>query len=394
MAKDISEELYAKIKESFDRKYEKAQLLGEPLHDVFARIQSGAATFRDADMYAVEVGSMLSDSLKEHIKLDKLPNKTFYRNIAQKTLGVSLKDGYGMVSNIAAVIQEEMNEAAGIGLKGVKPKLEVKAVDKVVEGAVQAKSQEELDAALTEPVKTFTRRVVDDTQKANARLHNKVGLEVKVDREYDGVGLHEGTDVCDWCLQRAGTWTYEKAMANGVFERHEGCGCIIDYTSKKGERTRGTGWKNSEGKTTKTWKWEETQNIKAKNPKALEENILEKTKYEKPINIGHDLGAKTVDTLVRLPDGSQTRVTPGSKIDQVQTIAGCGRKRQIDEIDTLMTLFPDSNELLWKKKKGIGFVDYDGDSYKAELHWYEEPSQGRVRMKVKPDAAGNWFIDD
>lgn len=241
MAKDISEELYAKIKESFDRKYEKAQLLGEPLHDVLARIQSGAGTFRDADMYAVEVGSMISDSLKENITLDKLPNKTFYQNIAQKTLGVSLKDGYGMVSNIAAVIQEEMNEVAGIGLKAVKPKLEVKAVDKVVDGAVQAKTQDELDAALTEPVKTFTRRVVDDTQKANARLHNKAGLAVKVEREYDGVGIHNQTEACQWCLDRAGKFTYEEAMDKGAFERHDGCGCIITYTSKKGEVSRSTG---------------------------------------------------------------------------------------------------------------------------------------------------------
>ena len=88
MAKDISEELYAKIKESFEAKYEKAQLLGEPLHDVLARIQSGGGTFRDADMYSVEVGSMLSDSLKENLILDEMPNKTFYRNIAKKTLGV------------------------------------------------------------------------------------------------------------------------------------------------------------------------------------------------------------------------------------------------------------------------------------------------------------------
>ena len=241
MAKDISEELYAKIKESFEAKYEKAQLLGEPLHDVLARIQSGGGTFRDADMYSVEVGSMLSDSLKENLILDEMPNKTFYRNIAKKTLGESLKDGYGMVSNIAAVVQEEMNASIGIGLKAVKPKLDVQAVDKIVNNAAQAETQEELDAVLTEPVKTFTRRVVDDTQKANARLHNKAGLAVKVEREYDGVGIHNQTEACQWCLDRDGKFTYEEAMDKGAFERHDGCGCIITYTSKKGEVSRSTG---------------------------------------------------------------------------------------------------------------------------------------------------------
>ena len=49
---------------------------------------------------------------------------------------------------------------------------------------------------------------------------------------------------------------------------------------------------------------------------------------------------------------------------------------------------------LWQKKKGYGYVDYQDESYKADLHWYEEPHVGRTPMKVKPDAAGNWFYED
>lgn len=285
-AKDISEELYSNIKKSFDAKYEKAQLLGEPLHNVFERIKSGNATFRDADMYAVEVGSMLSDALKEHMILDNMPNQTLYRNIAQKTIGTGLKDGYGLVSNISAVIQEEINNSAGIGIKVVKPKLEVGRVDSIVDKAVAAKSQEELDNVLTEPVETFTRQIVDDTQKANARLHNRAGLEVKVEREYDGVGLHDGTDACEWCINRAGTWTYDKAMAAGVFERHEGCGCIIDYTSKKGERTQSTekysGFKqieNPEEKERILSESEEADKIKKAKGTQTQPRYGEKAKY-------------------------------------------------------------------------------------------------------------------
>ena len=241
MATDISEDLYKKIKDSFDAKYKQAQLYGEPFYSVFERINNGTASFLDADSFSVNVGVMLSDSMKEHIKLDEMPNQTLYRNIAKKTIGEGLKDGYGIISGVTATIQEEMNGAAGIGLKAVKPKLDVQGVDRIVNRASASKTQEELDSVLTEPVKTFARKVSDDTQKANARLHNRAGLEVKVEREYDGVGLHDGTDACEWCLARADTWTYEKAMANGVFERHEGCGCIITYTSRKGEVTRSTG---------------------------------------------------------------------------------------------------------------------------------------------------------
>ena len=45
-------------------------------------------------------------------------------------------------------------------------------------------------------------------------------------------------------------------------------------------------------------------------------------------------------------------------------------------------------------EKGFGYVDYQGESFKAELHWYEEPSVGRVEWKVKPDGDGNWFYED
>ena len=42
----------------------------------------------------------------------------------------------------------------------------------------------------------------------------------------------------------------------------------------------------------------------------------------------------------------------------------------------------------------IAYVDDYGESDKANSHWYQEPGVGRVEWKVKPDADGNWFIDE
>lgn len=263
---DIAPELYEKIKESFDRKYAQAQLFGGSMSEMVAKINNGTATFQDANIYASMVGGFMADAMKENLILDELPGKRLYSNIARKTIGEGLKDTYGIVSAAAKVAQAEHNAAAKIGLKPVQPKLETKRVDNIVNKAAAAKTQQELNAMLEAAVPTFARQVVDDTQKANARLHNRAGLAVKVEREYDGVGLHDGTDVCDWCLQRAGTWTYEKAMANGVFERHEGCGCIITYTSAKGEVTvsdsKYGGWNT------------------INDPERLENNVLDST-YKK-----------------------------------------------------------------------------------------------------------------
>ena len=116
--------------------------------------------------------------------------------------------------------------------------------------------------------------------------------------------------------------------------------------------------------------------------------------YEADVQIPFGVGAKAKDILIELPDKTHVRLTPGTRITNVETIAGKGRNRKIDEIDILVERFPGTDEAKWQKKKGIGFVDYQGESYKANIHWYEEPSIGRVKYKVKPDADGNWFYDD
>ena len=112
------------------------------------------------------------------------------------------------------------------------------------------------------------------------------------------------------------------------------------------------------------------------------------------ITIGRSLGAKAKNYQVKLPNGEYTKLTDGSRITNIVTIAGKGRTRQIDEIDTLLYKYPDSDRFEWMKKKGVGYVDYSGKSYKTELHWYEEPSVGKVKWKIKPQYNGEWFIDE
>ena len=122
-------------------------------------------------------------------------------------------------------------------------------------------------------------------------------------------------------------------------------------------------------------------------------NII-KPNYDPDIRIGKSLGAKHKDTFVRLPNGEEVLLTQGQTITKVQTIAGAGRNREIDELPILMARYPATKEELWQKRKGFGYVDYDGESFLAEIHWYEEPSVGRVEFKIKPDAGGNWFYED
>ena len=131
--------------------------------------------------------------------------------------------------------------------------------------------------------------------------------------------------------------------------------------------------------------WEETdREVENPNGEGYNEN-------HEGILIGRSLGAKAKNYDIELPNKEIVHLTERSHVSHVEVIAGKGRNR---EIDTLVHLFPGSSEGQWQKKKGVGFIDYEGESYRVNLHWYEEPTVGRVKWKVKADKDGNWFYDD
>ena len=114
------------------------------------------------------------------------------------------------------------------------------------------------------------------------------------------------------------------------------------------------------------------------------------------IQLGRSIGAKWKNYDILLPDGSIAQLTEGTRITNIEVMAGKGRNRKIDIIDVLVNKYGGNlNE--WQKVKGIGYVDdidNDGESYKAELHWYEEPTVGKVEWKIKPTKGGNWYLDE
>ena len=84
-------------------------------------------------------------------------------------------------------------------------------------------------------------KVLDDSLRENASNASGAGLEVRVTRTYDGIGLSSGRE-CKWCLDRCGeNMTLNEAYNKGAFQRHPGCGCVIEYTSNKGVKTIQTG---------------------------------------------------------------------------------------------------------------------------------------------------------
>lgn len=43
----------------------------------------------------------------------------------------------------------------------------------------------------------------------------------------------------------------------------------------------------------------------------------------------------------------------------------------------------------WQHAKGIGTIDYYGEHIKAEVHWFQEETVGKVKFKVK-----EWLDED
>lgn len=135
------------------------------------------------------------------------------------------------------------------------------------------------------------------------------------------------------------------------------------------------------------------EKAKKKSAKRLDNSTESDKLKSSEMQVGRSLGAKAKNYDIELPNKEIVHLTEGTRVTNIQTIAGKGRNRQIDEIDILLDRFG-GTESEWQKKKGLGYVDYQGESYHAELHWYEEPTAGKHKWKVKPDADGNWFIDE
>lgn len=125
--------------------------------------------------------------------------------------------------------------------------------------------------------------------------------------------------------------------------------------------------------------------------KGLQNNLNSDILKSSNIEIGRSLGAQAKNYEVMLPNGEAVNLTEGSRITNQTVVAGKGRDRQIDIVDLLVDKYggaPDE----WQKMKGFGYVDHNGESLKAELHWYQEPTIGKVMWKIKPQKGGELFI--
>ncbi|MBO7669517.1 MAG: hypothetical protein J6S60_02915 [Oscillospiraceae bacterium] len=187
------------------------------------RIEKGGK-WRDAEEYAARLGELRSGALQRNITAAMLPEGRMSRELAEEILTPALTENYRLALEAAAQVQEGLNEAAGIGMKAVRPGLNTDRIQGLTERIGNAESFDDVSWLLGEPVVNFTQSVADETLEANVDAHAGAGLSPKIIRIAEG-------DCCKWCQSLEGEYDYPPP--HDVYRRHENCRCQVIYTPSK-----------------------------------------------------------------------------------------------------------------------------------------------------------------
>ena len=107
---------------------------------------------------------------------------------------------------------------------------------------------------------------------------------------------------------------------------------------------------------------------------------------DEPFYIGRSLGAGAMNYDVRDPKtGRAYRFVEGTEIDNPTVFAGKGTRNKLHSktIEGLTREFPGTRGKDWKHSKGSGVLDFNGRARRAEVHWFEEQSVGKIKFKIK-----------
>ena len=209
-----------------------------------AILKKQGKTYKDVSKYAGISGKSLGNALVDELAA-LFPDGVVDETDVLALVPGALNGTHGELARLIRQAQENANESIGVGLNPVVASFDLERAQGIAKELVQRGTFIDFTDKLVSQVENFSRSTVDESQRLNMEAQENAGLATKVIREYDGVGLHDGKQVCTWCLQRAGEWDYQDAINNGVFERHPGCECEITVVSSK-RTMRQTNWRRNQ----------------------------------------------------------------------------------------------------------------------------------------------------
>lgn len=190
-------------------------------------IDTGKATYIEANDFSIEVGSILSKALRNNISGAALPDGRLYFNIADRILKTTLGTNHELISEVASKVQTDLNKEAGIGVQALKAPLNQSRVDGLISRVSSELEFDKVSWILDEPIVNFSQSIIDDTIKTNAEFHNRLGLKPKIYRRVS-------PGCCEWCEAVAGTYNYPD-VPQDIYRRHERCRCTVEYTPGDGK---------------------------------------------------------------------------------------------------------------------------------------------------------------
>lgn len=231
MAVDIVPELIEDIR----REFEKGLLRGPRFRVIARKIENGTATLADIHGQSVALGELLSDALRQFMRVDMMPDGKIYWNIANRVIKPFLTRNYNLVNSTAEQIQEIVNAAENISIAAVHADFPEERANGLLN--LIANDPDNPFKWLGEPIVNITESFSDDYMKANADFRYKAGLEEKIVRsvEHSAVRTSKGRkyDIpCDWCSSLAGAYAYPNTPKE-IFQRHEFCRCSVVFESAK-----------------------------------------------------------------------------------------------------------------------------------------------------------------
>lgn len=218
---DLGQELLGAVERDFTADLKTDRMISK----LGRRIDNGG-TWADAEAYAARLGELKSRALQSNITADRLPDGRMSRELAEEILTPALTENYRLALEASAQAQESLNEAAGLGLKAVRPELNTERIQGLVDRIGDSEDFEDVAWLLGDPVVNFTQSVADETLEENVEFHADAGLSPRIERIAEG-------NCCKWCAELEGEYDYDDRPRD-IYRRHENCRCEVIYKPVKG----------------------------------------------------------------------------------------------------------------------------------------------------------------
>ncbi|MCD8199449.1 MAG: hypothetical protein LUD25_00555 [Coriobacteriaceae bacterium] len=228
----MDEDAVAALYDGITKDLERSISNDKQIQAIQKRIAKGTATHKDTQQYALRLGKLTSRVLQRNITVDTIPNGDLSYHIMQGTVGNTLRDNLTRVNAVGGVIQDSLNEKAGLGLKAVAATLNSDRVNGIVSLMDDCDDLDQAQELMGEPVVNCTQSYADDVVKENAIFQYNAGLSPKIVRTAEA-------GCCDWCAGLEGTYTYpdiDDERDTDIFLRHQYCRCTMEYDPNNGAK--------------------------------------------------------------------------------------------------------------------------------------------------------------